>query len=255
MYLDFKHRRKARAGRSNVAWKDAYGNVHDLDFVFEEGGSEERFGSPVAFIETAWRRYTKHSRNKAQEIQGALRPLAETYAEKKPLLGVVLAGEFTAGSLEQLKSHRFNVAHCPYSSIVEAFRTEDVDISWEEDTEIRDLETKVNSLSRLTLIQQRQITQQILDLNADQFNSFFQSLRDCFRRCIRYIRVLCLSGSQFEFNDVSDAVNFIASHDQSQEGGSFVRYELSVKYTNTDEITGSFQDKSRALQFLNDLSG
>ena len=45
------------------------GNVHDLDYVFEQGGTEATIGQPKAFIEIAWRRYTKHSRNKAQEIQ------------------------------------------------------------------------------------------------------------------------------------------------------------------------------------------
>lgn len=54
------------------------GNAHDLDFVLERGGSDDKIGMPAAFIETAWRRYTKHYRNNAQEIQGALEPLAET---------------------------------------------------------------------------------------------------------------------------------------------------------------------------------
>jgi hypothetical protein len=48
----------------------------------------------VAFIETAWRRYTRHSRNKAQEIEGAIGPLAETFAHARPFLGAILAGQF-----------------------------------------------------------------------------------------------------------------------------------------------------------------
>ena len=57
-------------------------------------------GKPVAFIESAWRRYTKHSRNKAQEIQGAILPLAETYSESNLFLGAVLAGVFTEGRIK-----------------------------------------------------------------------------------------------------------------------------------------------------------
>ena len=71
LYLDQKGARSARRTRK-VTWTDALGNRHDLDFVLERGGSEQSIGVPAAFIETAWRRYTKHSRNKAGEIQGAV---------------------------------------------------------------------------------------------------------------------------------------------------------------------------------------
>ncbi len=68
LYLDKKGTRgQARAG-TKVSWIDKYGNSHDLDFVIEKGGTENIRGRPLAFIEAAWRRYTKHSRNKAQEI-------------------------------------------------------------------------------------------------------------------------------------------------------------------------------------------
>jgi hypothetical protein len=78
LYLDKKGPRKAREGKK-VTWRDLYGNAHGLDFVLERGGTDEVIGTPVAFIETAWRRYTKHSRNKAQEIQGAIQVLALTH--------------------------------------------------------------------------------------------------------------------------------------------------------------------------------
>ena len=65
LYLDSKHPRAARKGLNKVAWKDLQGNTHDLDYVIELGGTEESLGIPKAFIEIAWRRYTKHSRNKA----------------------------------------------------------------------------------------------------------------------------------------------------------------------------------------------
>lgn len=123
LYLDYKHPRRARNGRKKVSWKDSQGNTHDLDYVLEEGGSEKMLGRPRAFIETAWRRYTKHSRNKAQEIQGAITPLAKTYQNSHPFLGAVLAGVFTEGSLTQFRSHDFTLAYCPYETILQAFAT------------------------------------------------------------------------------------------------------------------------------------
>jgi len=71
LYLDHQQKeRPARKGKK-VPWEDQYGNIHDLDFVIERGGTATEVGQPLAFIEVAWRRYTKHSRNKAQEIQVA----------------------------------------------------------------------------------------------------------------------------------------------------------------------------------------
>jgi hypothetical protein len=107
LYLDYKHPRPARGNKVKVAWRDSKGNSHDLDYVLEHGGTEAVIGTPKGFIETAWRRYTKHSRNKAQEMQGAIIPLAETYSDYNPFLGAVLAGVFTEGSLQQLRSHGF----------------------------------------------------------------------------------------------------------------------------------------------------
>lgn len=54
-------RPSVRGSSTKVCWVDKYGNKHDLDYVIEKGGSYERQGQPVAFIELAWRRYTKHS--------------------------------------------------------------------------------------------------------------------------------------------------------------------------------------------------
>ena len=120
LYLDKKGARKARSGKK-VCWTDANGNKHDLDFVLERGGTENKIGDPVAFIETAWRRYTKHSRNKAQEIQGAVLPLAIKYRRSSPFVGVVLAGVFTEGALTQLKSLGFGVLYFPYETVVKTF--------------------------------------------------------------------------------------------------------------------------------------
>src|SRR4051812_3392692 len=71
LFLDKKGARLARNG-NRLTWTDGKGNKHDLDFVLERAATTAKQGIPVAFIEIAWRRYTKHSKNKAQEIQGAI---------------------------------------------------------------------------------------------------------------------------------------------------------------------------------------
>src|SRR6476620_7785514 len=98
-YLDSQRSRPVRSGKK-VTWEDKYGNKHDLDFVIEIDVTDDQLGRPVAFIESAWRRYTKHSRNKAQEIQGAILPIIELHHLSAPFYGAVLAGEFTKPALD-----------------------------------------------------------------------------------------------------------------------------------------------------------
>lgn len=69
-YLDYRHPRAARNYRKEVIGIDKEGNKHKLDIVIEKNGSENTFGIPKAYIEMAWRRYVKHSKNKVQEIAG-----------------------------------------------------------------------------------------------------------------------------------------------------------------------------------------
>lgn len=121
MYLDYKHPRPARNYQNEVRWTDINGNTHKLDIVIEQGGSDLVTGDPRAFIEIAWRRYTKHSKNKAQEISAAIRPLVNRYREFSPFYGAVLAGEFTGNSLHQMTSEGFKLLYFPIEVIEAAF--------------------------------------------------------------------------------------------------------------------------------------
>ncbi len=110
LYLDKKGERKARSGKL-LTWTDNSQNNHNLDFVIERGGTDEILGFPAAFIEIAWRRSTKHSKNKVQEITGAILPLAERYSYTSPFKAAILAGNFTKPSILQLESLGFCVLY------------------------------------------------------------------------------------------------------------------------------------------------
>jgi hypothetical protein len=143
LYLDKKGKRSCRKGLK-CSWTDLYQNTHDLDFVLERDGTVAKRGAPIAFIEVAWRRYTKHSRNKAQEIQGAIEPLAVTYLHHAPFKGAILAGDFTDGAIEQLKSLGFNVLYFPYNTVVSAFAKAGIDALFDEDTPDKEFQHKLD---------------------------------------------------------------------------------------------------------------
>lgn len=251
LYLDCKGDRACRGRRQKVCWTDRHGNSHDLDYVLEAGGSAEQIGRPRAFIEIAYRRYTKHSRNKAQEIQGAILPLAETYREDHPFLGTVLGGVFTEGSLTQLRSHGFGILYFPFESIVAAFKTVKIDAYFDESSTDAAVQRKVNAFQRLSLKQRTRIADALLKRHAREVDQFIRELKLSITRAITLILVLALHGTRREAKSVGEAIEIIEQYGEDDGAAEFVRYEIDVRYSNGDEIRGTFASKAEAIKFLN----
>ncbi len=250
LYLDHQHPRPVRGGKTKVKWQDSYGNSHDLDYVLEDGGTEERLGHPRAFIEIAWRKYTKHSRNKVQEIQSAVLPLAETHRHTAPFLGAVLAGDFTESARDQLRSHGFHVAYASYGMILQAFRNVGVDVSSDEASPVAELRRKVRSYEALPAHDRQTISAEIARVCASEFDPFFQSLRNCLERRVTQVAVLALSGTSVRFEAINGAIHFIEGYDEATPASRFDHYELTVRYSNGREVRGSFPDKQDCVSFL-----
>ncbi len=250
LYLDRHGDRKGVRGSKKVTWPDKYGNNHDLDFVIEKAGSPAVRGIPVAFIEAAWRRYTKHSKNKAQEIQGAVLPIADLYSEEKPFLGAVLAGEFTKPSLEQLKSVGFEVLYIPYESIVQSFNKIEIDFRFDEKTSDADFQNCVDEIMRMSPESREVLKNAIFENNKKSFDKFFKSVEFKLDRVVKNISVTPLYGRIFSFESIEQAFEFIESHNQNTPTGEFQRFEISVRFSNDDEIRASFKDTQRAKDFL-----
>ena len=251
LYLDKKGVRGGARSGKKVAWIDKYGNSHDLDFVIEKGGSESVRGRPLAFIEAAWRRYTKHSRNKAQEIQGAILPIAEKYDWDKPFLGVILAGVFTSGSLTQMRSSGFEVALFPYQSIVAAFASVGIAAAFDENTPDATFQTTIDRIEAISPQMRMQLKQHLVDSNQALLDRFFSELQTTLDRQIDRIILIPLHGQQNEFTTVTDAIMYVTNYSENElhEGG-FKKYEIIVRYNNDDKIDASFQNKEKAIAFL-----
>lgn len=252
LYLDRKGPRAARRGRK-VSWTDAAGNTHDLDYVIERGGTSDVRGVPVAFIETAWRRYTKHSRNKAQEMQGAILPLSDTYRANCPFMGVVLAGVFTEGALVQLRSLGFAVLYLPLDTVVEAFSTVGVDAYFDEDTPTGKLAKTVRAMQALSRARRQAVASMLVALNQAAIAEFMGVLERSALRRVRSIRVLPLHGEAHLSPSVSDAIGFIVGYREDVAPPHVVRYEIEVTYSNADMIDGRFAGKEDAIRFLRDF--
>jgi len=216
----------------------------------EKDGTDTTRGTPVAFIEVAWRRYTKHSRNKAQEIQGAILPLAEKFRWSNPFLGAVLSGIFTKGSLEQLRSLGFRVLYFPYDTLVAAFAAEGIDIAFDEstpDTVFRKCVKKIDSASRRRM---EKIKQHLVAANQEQLNEFMAVLSSRLDRVIEKVVLVPLYGTLNEFATIDDAIKFLDQHRISENSGDFRKYEVIIRFSNGDRVEGSFGEKVRVREFL-----
>lgn len=247
LFLDKKGERKARAGKK-LSWTDGKNNKHDLDFVLERGGTVNKTGAPVAFIEVAWRRYTKHSRNKAQEIQGAIIPLTEKYRNSSPFVGVVLAGEFTDGSLNQLKSHGFGVLYFPYATVVKAFGKFGINAASDEGTSEKDFKKKIESWNKLQ--NKTEVAKELLKLNKKNVDEFLDSLSKSVSRFIERVIILPLHGQESSASTVTEAIDFLKKYSEDRPKLPLVKYEIIIKYNTGDRIDASFKDKSDTIKFL-----
>lgn len=248
LFLDKKGTRKARKGKK-VTWIDDHGNKHDLDFVIERNGSETKIGEPIAFIESAWRRYTKHSRNKAQEIQGAIIPLQNKYSANSPFIGVVLAGVFTNGAIKQLESVGFHVLYFSYESVIASFAKYGIDASFNEDTAEDIFKKKIELWEKSK--NKNDIATSLFEINKKNVDSFFSSLDISISRIVEQIFILPLHGKQQDIPTISDAISFLTEYKEEEPCHHPINhYEIIIRYSTGDKIEASFKTKNKAILFL-----
>jgi hypothetical protein len=249
LYFDKKEFRAARSG-TKVTWSDINNNKHDLDFVLEKGGTPDYIGKPAAFIECAWRRYTKHSRNKVQEIQGTIMPLFEKYKKENPFIGVILAGVFTDNSLKQLKSLGFIILYFPYDMIVNAFRIMGIDVYFEESTQEDYFAKQIALWEKLDKTQKNKIYEKITEQNLYKINQFMSFLQLKLEKKIDKVYIWMMYGKQYIFESVGKAKEFIVNVNQNDITPEFSSYEAHIQYSNGDIIRVEYHNSSDMLNFL-----
>ncbi|MCD4550252.1 hypothetical protein [Schaalia sp. lx-260] len=253
LYVDRQGPRSSARKGKFVTWVDDNKNKHNLDFVLERGGSVSVVGLPVAFIESAWRRYTKHSVNKAGEIANALVPLRRSYIASRPFLGALVAGEWTQGGIRQMESQAINVLHLPMSTIVEAFATEGIDVYFAEDTEADYMHAQVEAWNALGDAGQERVIAALRAKAATQFGEYMEKLRSHLSRKAESVLILSLHGKMQKVSSVSEALSLLSAMKvevpQFAEMG-LIRIEVQVRYSNQDKIDASFTTLSEAIIWL-----
>ncbi len=250
LFFDTNCPRKARGGKKTLEWTDAHGNKHRLDFVIEKDGTEKSFGEPIAFIELAWRRYTKHSKNKVQEISGAVNPICEKYELLKPFKGAILSGDFTDNSLQQLKSEGFHVLYIPSEIMIKAFSAHGLEIDFEEKSKEIDVKKKFAALKRANKSILEKVREDLLSSCDAKIKQFIGELEASYTRKIKTICILPLHGTRTEVVDVEKAIAFINGYTNIPADQKLEYIEVIVTYNNGSIIQCQFKTKAEAVDFL-----
>jgi hypothetical protein len=258
LYLDFKGPRAARGGQHKVTWQDGYGNKHDLDYVLERGGSEDTLGVPIAFIESAWRRYTKHSKNKVQEIEAAVIPIALTFSRHQPFCGAVVSGEFTRHALHQLESKGFVVLHIPYDSMLAAFKAIGIDAASEDgvqgttEAQFREKIAKRESLSQPQAA--NRLLAKLHALHKRKIADFKERLEAALKRQVAGIRLTVLRGHSVECLDVESAIAYLIEEEKTirlrENGERRELFEIQVRFNTGTKTEATFPKRPEAVAFL-----
>lgn len=120
LFLDNRFIERPARG-DKIVWEDNEGNSVDYDFVLELNGRTDQLGIPVAFVECAWRRGARHSKDKARDDSGKLLPMRASYPTAR-FLGMVVAGDFTEPSRELVSSRGIDLFYVSKDKVVQAFQ-------------------------------------------------------------------------------------------------------------------------------------
>ncbi len=249
-YVDYKHSRPARNGKKEVKWKDEKGNEHKLDIVIEKGGTEKKLGIPKAFIEVAWRNYEKHSKNKAQEISGAIIPLIKTYSQLTPFYGCVLGGVFTDNSQKQLISEGFVITYFDKKTLSNVFEAYGINIFWKDDTKEEDFEKRIGVFGSVLQFKKEKLEEDFQLLLMQGMKQFMKDLKKILENKIARILIYTFYGKTIELMNIESAISFIEKYGEKDFSLPFVFYKIEIIYDNSGRISAEFPNKRDAIIFL-----
>lgn len=250
LYADHKLQERSCRGRK-VTWADANGDEADFDFVLELQGSASVRGIPVAFIESCWRRGTRHSSDKQRDDPGKLLPMRETYPTAR-FLGMIAAGDFSAPARDRIMRHDIDLFYIPKEKVLAAFAQQGLQIDYpdkaEEDTKQqlgRSFSARFDEHAKMALV--RSLREQV---GTSVVNSYVHRVRAAISALPQEIRFYAERSSKpvvFDSSDcVARAADFLASSPTFtwRRGAQSFRYE--IVYTDGTPF-------SRQVGSLNDL--
>jgi hypothetical protein len=189
-----------------------------------------------------------------QEIEGAIRALADRHARLRPFLGVILVGEFTGPSLRQLTGRGFNLIYFETASLVKAFAAVGIDAHSSDATPEAEYAAKIAAWASLSPDAVATIQKRLLAIERREIRKFCRRLDESLSRRLVRVTVIGLHGQPWEGNTIVEAVEYVRNYREDEPAAKpFAKFEVLVRYSNNDTIDGIFQSKADAIDFLTRL--
>lgn len=162
----------------------------------------------------------------------------------------MLAGEFTDGSLNQLRSLGFHVLYFPYETLVSAFGTQSIDIRFDERTPDQTFRRCVRTIETASTTTMQRIKEHLVAANKEALSAFVASIEKRLCRILEKVVVIPLYGKSNSFDSIAAALDFLDRHRLSESSVDFQKYEVSVSFSNGDYLEGAFKGLSDVRAFL-----
>lgn len=238
LYLDNRLvSRTCRFGK--ILWKDDSGNDVDYDYVLELGGTQERKGVPVGFLESFWRRGARHSKDKARDDTNKLLPMRDTYPTAR-FLAIAACGEFTAPAKDYVTSRNVELFFISKEKIIDAFATIGAVIDYRDTLPeaeklllVRDLEKK------FTPENQRIVAHNLRNAAGElAFASFKQRIIGSLMANPQEIRIYALARcGPVVFDNIDAATTFLNSQNpEFPAAGEAAHYEYEVSFSDGSDF-------------------
>ncbi len=253
LFLD--NRSLSRACRGDrVTWEDADGNSVDYDFVLELGGTTDKRGIPVGFIESFWRRGARHSRDKARDDTNKLLPMRDTYPTAR-FLSIAASGEFTEPARDYVRTRLVDLFYVPKAHIIEAFQKCGLQIDYPDKLPEHEKAKLLNALTKQLSDEVAATVAKQLEAVAGQavFAGFQSRVESCLRSLPQELRFIESRHSKpAVFTNVEEASRFLEHPTFNyEEVGETYSYEIT--YSDGFEFRRQDLDAKRLRELHHEL--
>jgi hypothetical protein len=145
------------------------------------------------------------------------------------------------------------VLYFPFESIVAAFRDVGIDVYFEESSSDRQVNRQVRACAKLSDASRTRVTRILHQAHVEDVEVFLRALDVALARKVASVFIVALHGRSHEFGSLDAAKQFVQSYDEASAVSAFCRYEVHVRFSNGDEIRGTFASKIDAIRFLDGL--
>lgn len=244
LFLDNRFvERTCRGGK--ILWPDSEGNAVDYDYVLELGGTSEKKGVPVAFLESFWRRGARHSKDKARDDTNKLLPMRSTYPTAR-FLAIAACGEFTEPAREYVRTREVELFYISKANIVSAFEQVGLKIDYPDSLPEEEKLELVNRLDELLTDEtKRAAFGKLKEIVGKQtFHAFQTKIASSLSAMPQEIRLFVLTKTgPLVFRTTEEVREFLDSDiDWSSLGDAECEYVYDVVYSDGSEFSATAPD-------------